>query len=156
MFSLITKFKMFENTIEEILKRDPITNKYFLGVFARNELPQNFSYPACFVLNTEDRTKSGEHWLAIHYNENGYCNFFDSYGLPPAYYKLETYLKKTSSRWTWNMKRVQGLSQYCGFYCVFYLLLKCRGRSDEFFEKFNSNLNQNDTFISNQIKNFKK
>ena len=60
---------MYEPTIYEVLKKDKIRSKTFLGVFARNEIPKIINYPACFIMNTENKNKPGQHWLAIHYNE---------------------------------------------------------------------------------------
>ena len=53
---------MYEQTIEKILKKDTETKKYFIGVFARDELPEELTYPCCFVLNTQNRSEKGEHW----------------------------------------------------------------------------------------------
>ena len=54
-------------------------------------------------MNTENRNKPGQHWLALHCDNKGKCNFFDSFGNPPKYY---------------NKKGVQGFSEFCGFYCI--------------------------------------
>ena len=147
---------MYEQTINEILSRDIYTRKNFKGVLARDELPTELTYPACFVMNTEPRSKSGEHWLAVNFNKDGSGYFFDSYGMPPAFYNMEQYMKKHSKKYTWNMRRIQGLSNYCGFYCIFFLLFICRDDLDTFFNKFTKNLTENDTYIFNEInKNLK-
>ena len=75
---------MLETTINEVLTKDTVTNKIFLGVFARDELPLKVKYPSCLIFNTAPRVNKGEHWLALHYNEKGFCNFFDSYGKDPS------------------------------------------------------------------------
>ncbi len=147
---------MYENTIRAVLSKDIFTRKCFLNVYARDELPSKVNYPSCFVLNTETRDKEGKHWIAIHYDENGTCYFFDSYGLPPSYYNMEQYIKKTSTKFTWNMKRLQGQLPYCGFYCIFFLLFKTRNNLNDFFKKFNTNLIENDIYIFKEInKNLK-
>ncbi len=55
---------MYENTIDEILTTDKISNNYYLGSFAFDELPKITKFPSCLIINTEPRTQSGEHWLA--------------------------------------------------------------------------------------------
>jgi hypothetical protein len=139
---------MFESQIEEILKKEPT----FIGCLARDELPTKITYPCCFVLNTEPRKKPGEHWLAINYNDVGFCYFFDSYGQPPSIYNLDSYIKATSKKYTWNQKRIQGQSSYCGYYAVLFLLFLKSGKLTEFFSKFTNNLSKNDQFITNEIK----
>ena len=87
---------MLESTIEQILNKDAITGKLFLGCFASNELPIKPKYPSCFVVNTKPRNHPGEHWVAFNYSSNGSCFFFDSYAQNPAKYNFETYLQKSA------------------------------------------------------------
>ncbi len=140
---------MYEPTIYEVLKTDKFSSKTFLGVFARNEIPKNINYPACFIMNTENRNKPGQHWLAIHYNEKGQCYFFDSFGNQPKHHNLQKYIEKTSKSWTYNKRRVQGFSEYCGFYC---LLFKTRKQPEQFFKKFTLDYIKYDKIIENEIK----
>lgn len=143
---------MDEETIRKILFQDSHTKQCFKGVFARNELPTSFdSYPACFVFNTQIRTQPGEHWLAIYIDKNKFARFFDSYGLSPAYYNVEFYLRKISNKWTWNQKQIQGLSQYCGLYCILFLIMASRHQLSNFYNQFTSNQYKNDKLIQNLI-----
>ena len=143
---------MYEPTIIEVLTKDKISKESFLGVFARDEIPKNINYPACFVMNTENRNKPGQHWLALHYDNKGKCYFFDSFGNPPKYHNLQTYIEKTSKTWTYNKRRVQGFSEFCGFYCILFLLFKTRNQPQDFFKKFTLNYIKNDKIIENEIK----
>ena len=59
---------MYEFTIEKILTTDKVTSKIFLGAFAKNEVPTEFKFPACFIVNTHARNKPGQHWLAFYYD----------------------------------------------------------------------------------------
>lgn len=145
---------MFEQSIDEILKKDEYTKNIYLGSFARNELPTKPKHPSCFILNTDPRNKPGKHWLAFYYNQNGDCDFFDSYGKSPEYFNLEEYISKTSNNWTWNKRRLQGNSNFCGFYCVLFLLYKTRNKILNFFNEFYLNYTKNDKKILNLIKEF--
>ena len=145
---------MYESTINQILKKDKKSTNIFLKTFAFDEKPLNFDYPASFIINTEPRTKHGQHWLAFYYDKKGYCYFFDSYGKHPSFYKLLTYINQTSIKWTYNKQRVQGMSPYCGFYCVLFLLFMVRKKLDHFFSKFTKNWTENDNFILNNLKKF--
>jgi hypothetical protein len=143
---------MYEPTINEVLKQDKISSKTFLGVFARDEIPKFINYPACFVMNTENRNKPGQHWLALHYDKKGRCYFFDSYGNQPKHHNLQNYIEKTSKSWTYNKRRLQGFSEYCGFYCLLFLLFKTRDQPQQYFKKFTLDYIKNDKLIENEIK----
>lgn len=144
---------MYEQTITDILKKDLNTKQLFMGVYARDELPTELNYPCCFVINTHTRAEVGEHWLAFYYDINKICYFFDSFGLSPYFYRLINFIKNTSYDFTYNMKRLQGDSDYCGYYCVLFLLYVCMDKLDIFFLIFNSSSEKNDLIIKNEIEN---
>jgi hypothetical protein len=146
---------MYEDSVFEILTRDSKASKCFYGVYARDEIPNRLdTYPACLVINTHERSKPGEHWLAIYVNENKKATFFDSYGLSPRFYQLESALRRFSNKWTWNEKRLQGSSHFCGFYCVLFLLFAVRDNLTKFFKQFSTNLTLNDEMIEKFIIEF--
>ena len=145
---------LIETGIDQVLKNDIYTSECFLGVFARDELPIQPAYPSCLVFNTMPRSNSGEHWLALYYNENGECDFFDSYANSAETYRLTTYLDRTSNSWKGNTKRIQGLSQYCGYYVILFLILRVRSRTLKFFQYFDGNLAKNDKKIKALIDEF--
>ena len=70
---------MYEFTIEKILSTDRITSKIFLEA-SKNEVPTAFKFPACFIVNTHARNRTGQYWIAFYYDNKGTCYFFDSYG----------------------------------------------------------------------------
>ena len=59
------------------LKQDDYAKNIFRSVLPRDRLPQNVSFPSAYVINTHTSDKKGEHWLAIYYDKNGLCTFFD-------------------------------------------------------------------------------
>jgi hypothetical protein len=147
---------MFEPTIDEILNKDPDTKKIYLGSFAFDERPSQPTYPSCFILNTDIRTKPGQHWLAFFYNKKGFCDFFDSYAKPPSYYNLQNYIEKTSNGWNYNKIRLQGQSNLCGLYSILFLLFKSKNKIINFFQEFYSNFTKNDNNILKLIKYYSK
>jgi hypothetical protein len=50
------------------------------------------------MVNTDPLGKQGQHWLAFYYYYNGKCTFFDSFGHSPAFFGLEAYIEKTSTK----------------------------------------------------------
>lgn len=147
---------MDENLIKFLAQKDPKLKTVFLGCFARDELPDQPPFPSCFILNTDPRSRPGEHWLAFYYTENGFCNFFDSFALPPSYYRLESYLNRTSTGWESNKKRLQGFSDLCGIYAILFLLYRVRNKSIQFYKEFYSNCYKNDKKIFDTFKMFIK
>ena len=140
--------------INKILTRDEVTKKYFIGVLARDKLPNKLNWPSALIFNTDKSDKPGEHWLALYYDEKGVCEFFDSFGFHPDFYNLTQYIKSTSKKFIFNKKTLQGLfSEYCGNYCVLFLLIRCRNFSlDYFLDFFDNNTEKNDLFIKSLIK----
>lgn len=116
--------------LDEILKRNQSTSSIFIGVFARDELPSISNYPCCFILNTAKRSDPGQHWIAFYFDSNKNCNFFDSYGNHPSFFKLMDFIKKYSTNLIYNKKVVQSwTSMNCGYYCILFLILKSSGHS---------------------------
>jgi hypothetical protein len=141
--------------ITKLLTKDLITKKYFIGVLARDKLPKKVNWPSALILNTDNSNQPGEHWLAIYYDENGVCEFFDSFGFHPEFYSLTNYIKSTSKEFIYNNKTLQGLfSKYCGHYCILFLLIRCRNYSMNYFLNFfGNNTEKNDNLIKCFIKN---
>ena len=63
----------------------------FRGVFLRDILPNKPRKKECGILNLDDTTGSGTHWVAW-YKDNNDKYYFDSYGLQPPV-ELVRYLK---------------------------------------------------------------
>ena len=142
--------------IDKIFKKHAYTKKIFKGVLAFDELPKKIKKPSAYIINTHPRDKKGEHWLAIFYLENGNAEFFDSFGLGPIFYGLDQFLISTSKSCYYNTVALQSLdSDYCGFYCVLFILFKCLKISFlNFLNYFDENTLKNDREIENLIQQF--
>jgi hypothetical protein len=144
---------MDELAIKDILLKDIYTSKIFLNVYARDELPLEVPYPSCLILNNKPRSHPGEHWLAIYFDKNKIGYFFDSYGNKPHHYNLSPYLELVTKQYLYNSRKIQGASEYCGFYCILFLLLISRNELSKFFSYFTTNTYLNDKKIYQLIKN---
>ena len=144
------------NTLQllQIMKNHPSTSPYFIGVFARDRLPRKLRYPCCFIVNTQKAMEPGEHWLGVFYSSFREAEFFDSYGKPPEYYNLTSYLRTTSSSIVHNKKQIQSpFSPFCGHYCCFYLISRCKSiPMKKFLDYFSSNTVVNDVELEKMIK----
>lgn len=143
------------NTIQlnKILKIDKKTKNKFIGTFPIDLLPKNIKYPSCMIINNQPSNQEGEHWVAVYFNKNKTCDFFDSFGNSPKFYKINKYLNRYSKRVYSNKIKIQSnYSLYCGIYCILFLLFKCRGFSMKKFTNFFKNPNYNDKHIKILLK----
>jgi hypothetical protein len=138
--------------LNEILKYDEFTKKYFLGCFPLDMIPKITRYPSCIIVNNQISNSSGEHWLAIYYNSKKKATFFDSFGLHPRHYKLEKFLKNTSEKYDYNKIPIQSIfSSYCGYYCLLFLLFISRKKSLKYILKLFKDPFTNDRLINQLI-----
>ena len=145
------------NTIQldKIMKKHKFTKKIYLGTFAIDKLPNKVKYPSCLIVNNEKSYEDGEHWIAIYFGKNKQAEFFDSFGNSPRTFGLDTFIKKHSSKMTFNFVKLKSdFSLFCGYYCVLYLIYKCKGFSLKYFLKFFDKPIENDKIFEKLIKKF--
>ena len=86
----------------------------FRGVFLRDTLPSQPRKIECGILNLDDTSGSGSHWVAWSKNKNKKY-YFDSFGLQPPV-ELCSYLK---SPIFYNTEQIQPRDQViCGHLCL--------------------------------------
>ena len=109
--------------IERSLEADAVSRGVFQGVFSADTLPRQ---PRLLVCNTDESTKPGQHWIAIHVDTNGRGEYFDSFGREPDEH-FESHTNKHCTRWTFNRKQLQRIiSSFRGYYCCMFCMLGCR------------------------------
>ena len=87
------------------------------GVSLRDALPTTPKKKECGILNLDDTTGSGTHWVAW-YKNGTEKKYFDSYGLQPPN-ELVDYLAPPI---LYNTERVQPYDQvFCGHLCLYVL-----------------------------------
>ena len=146
---------MLGNEISSILNRDASTKKFFLNVFAHDQLPSQKIECDTWLLvcNCCPIEMPGLHWIAI-FKKDEIIEVFDSYGQSPDSYNLNPFLKKQrAKRHIYNTTRVQALdSEVCGQYCLFFAYWRCRGVSFKTVLNdnwFSSDYVENDKFVNN-------
>ena len=143
---------MNTNSLQCIVRCDPVLSNSVVGILASDELPKQFnSFPISFIVNTDKRMDPGRHWVAFYISSRTEGEFFDSYGNPPSYYsnEFEKFFDRHGLKMTYNRKRLQGYdSSVCGQYCIYYLMQRCRGIDMKSIVKpFTQNYANNDQFV---------
>ena len=146
---------MNTDQLNKIMLRHNITKKIYLGTFAIDKLPETVRYPSCMIINNQKSTEPGEHWIALYFGKNKNSEFFDSFGNSPERFGLEKYIKKHSSKIKFNKKKLQSdFSLFCGYYCVLYLIYKCKGYSLNYFLNLFDNPIDNDKIFLKLIRKY--
>ena len=81
---------LYAEEIEWLLSR-LVDNVRWLGVFARDELPDltREIRPYWLIFNTDPKDQPGTHWLALYASSARSIKLFDSFGFSPSIYSLE-------------------------------------------------------------------
>ena len=118
--------------IETLLLRDEQCAPIFGGVCAAdvfaNRLALTDQPQGIYVVNTDDSSRPGMHWVALRIT-NKKLKFFYFFGLPPDLYPdLATALKALGLPIVYNTTRLQQpLTDVCGQYCIAYCYASVRG-----------------------------
>ena len=129
-----------------------ITN--FKGAWPYDRLPKRLTQPYSVVLNTDDHTKPGEHWVCVYVDANQIF-FGDSFGRHPSDLSFPRRFSMLLRRLTrgrrliFNDRLIQDLtSQACGLYCLYMLDCLALNKSKrKFFAVFDKDLVKNDRFV---------
>lgn len=139
---------MITPELQAILQKLP----KFRGVFARDQIPKDgTSVPHSLVMNYDAHDQQGSHWVCIYVDENGFGDYFDSYGLPPLAEEFVDYLNSNTNQWNWNKITLQCEDCVtCGEYCCAYLILRNSGyNNQDFINLFTHSGYTNDYIIKN-------
>lgn len=99
----------------------------FLGTYPSNHLPEGDEGWA--VINLDDCRSPGTHWVVVGIGKQ--CEYFDSFGVLPLSDSILKYLKnKCVKGWWYNDVSFQSpTSSMCGYYCIYFILMRCKGHS---------------------------
>jgi len=124
-------------TLGKVLEEDAFTSRVpFLGVLTLHELPKeelDRQVTIALIVNTHPDpaggSTQGEHWVAIYGDKRSPAlEYFDSYGQPPFRDEFHRFFRCQKRPWIYNQRALQEeVSSTCGYYCLHYLLLRCRG-----------------------------
>lgn len=148
------------NQLFTFLTLDPYAGPLLKGMAMSDSVSlKNINHSrALYVLNTDVENGKGEHWC-MKYFDNGLCEFFDPFGMPPETYGFEQLirLRKNIKQRIFNRICVQHPeSKACGAHCLFYGYHKGRGQDlkDIMAHYYSADLKKNDQMVENFVKSF--
>jgi len=144
---------MWNSELLDIVSQDKTVMMGFQGIRSADQLPKTLQSDQSMIINTSDSDEPGVHWIALYQNTPATLEMFDSSGNPPEFFHLQHKLPH-SERIISNRKKLQGNSDVCGVYCLYYLFYKSRGHptSKIVSELFSKDWNQNDLQLIDSIK----
>ena len=128
------------------IKSDFEIHSLCLGVFASDQIPKRTA--GCMIVNEEDSSKGGSHWIALFVLPDNKIEYFDSYGRAKMVPKIATFLKPFDV--TRSKTQMQSnFSSCCGQHCLYYLWHRCRGLTfAEIMGTYGSNQQDNDSEVT--------
>lgn len=133
---------------------DKHVNITFRGIYPLDALPQlDMKGPLFLIFNTDVENLQGQHWKAIHIDENQYGEVFDSLATPTSD-RLIQFMNHHTKKWIQNSAAYQHpLSAQCGVYVLFYVTQRMYYDSlQQFCNSFTTNLATNEILMSNFYK----
>ena len=117
-----------------------------------NTLPMKIqSYPSAYIANTDPSSKPGQHWVVFFFRNANSAEFFDSYGRAPDHYNEHfiNFIRRNTHSYVWNTVTLQqNNSQVCGYYVLYYLLMKCRNMPlKDIVQHFSNDKRENDVNV---------
>lgn len=102
-----------------------LIGKEFLGVYPCDVIPKMKNNSTSFIIfNTGRSNTEGEHFVAIKVTKKNVF-YFDSFGEPPSNKDISNFLLAIIGRkkFEYNISPIQDdSSNFCGFYCLAYLM----------------------------------
>jgi hypothetical protein len=143
--------------IDSILRKNKITKNYYIGCFASDQIPKvnPEKFPTCFVLNTDESTRPGEHWIALFLTSPLHVEYFDSLGQwPPISEKIHQFLSQFPHLvHNGDIKVQSDLSSSCGEHVIYFIHMRCKGHSfKEILKRLTSTKTKPDILVKNFLK----
>ena len=96
--------------------------RYFRGIYSRDNLPDKIHRLETGIINLDDSTGGGSHWICYRNVDKQYCEYFDPFGLiMPNDFKK--YLKTSGKKVVYSSDEIQERdSVLCDYWCLYYFL----------------------------------
>ena len=143
--SLDFKMTLYGGDLYKLAFMDPQLWKVFGGIYAADEHLPVWRDRQIFICNTDTHDNAGRHWTAYYFPDEGPSEYFDSKGRPPNYYGM-------APAGIHNTVCLQGPQPVCGYYAMYYALLRCRGYSMESIVNSFETVPNNDDYVVTSVR----
>jgi len=98
--------------------KDMKLDKYFGGIYSKNELPRFLRRKKFYIINLQDsRDGDGTHWTVFYCNKPLKSIYFDPFG-----FIAPVEIQKRITPYIYNDKDIQDFdSTACGYYCIAFI-----------------------------------
>ncbi len=127
------KRQMNGTDIKKTIERNAAAKKWFRGVLSLDQIAfrtNRMTHEVFYIVNNQPSPLKGQHWMAVRLPDRKSgepSEFFDPLGRPPANYNavLENVLILNGPKFIYNQEQIQHKdSDFCGYYCMLYLLYR--------------------------------
>lgn len=137
--------------LNEILKNNNVTKRYFLGTFPACNYPISKNGIYSFITNTDEHNQPGEHWNSW-FVRDGKIIFFDSFGRAPddqAFPQHYRDLIKKFKDVEYSPTQIQGFkAKSCGLFCVHCIYVLSLGLNlNSFINDYYNDFKRNDKVV---------
>ena len=143
--------------LNDLLMKNPVTNKSYIGTFPGCVIPTVKSKRYSFITNTDLHHQRGEHWNAwkVHGEK---ILFFDSFGRDPRDSVFPNIYKELLNRFKifkYTKTQVQDFtSSTCGYYCIHFIYVLSLGLDFTFFlNEYTEDFMRNDVTVIDFVNN---
>ena len=92
--------------------------KQFGGVYSRDNIPKMIE-PKFYIVNLDDATGPGSHWVCIFNCHPHLCYYFDSFGVEPSDEVL-SFMRQSHKKILMSTYQIQKLGTImCGYFCIY-------------------------------------
>ena len=121
---------MDSGQIESVFRLNDQTKSLYGGILAINEVPNEFQGGKIYIINTGRRSSEEiNHWYFIYMEKSRKVGYFiDTFGNKPRDKQIIMALINSCDVIMYNNKEIQSkLSDKCGHYCCYMLIMISRG-----------------------------
>lgn len=114
---------MITTEIDRILRRNKTTRKIYRGCFPADMIPRFRQFPSAAVVNMDDSTLPGSHWVALYAPDKYRIFYFDSLGgdIP---WLVQSYMRKNFHTVTQQFMQYQHpKTNVCGHYAIYFVYM---------------------------------
>ena len=129
----------------------------FVGVFPFDLLPKKPSGDFSLIVNTDNSTQPGDHWLVLS-RKDSKMYFIDSFGRNYNDLTFDIDFVKSMRNFIgdeqvrYNQRWLQRLtSNVCGVYCIYFVRELTKHSLSYCLSAFNENLRKNDQYVLNYL-----